>query len=391
MSFDLLDGWPASIIVALLGYFATAAVARRMGLSFERTTALYIWHTIIAVGYAAYSLTTLADATMYFETAAYGDVKFAPGTDFVTYVTYLLQAVLGVNYLPITLVFATFGAVGLVVFDGCMKAATRGSSRLWRLAAYWAPFLPSLSFWSGGIGKDGIAFLAAALFTMAMFPVRNRVPLFVVSAVLMFLVRPHFTAIMIAAIVGATLLTRSVSIGLRGLILMTSLAFAIVAGPFVINYVGLRDGVDMQTLTDYIDTRQGYNLEGGSSVDLASMNPIMRAPAVVLRPTLLEARSAAFLVSAIENILLSVLFGWTLLRLTQRRTPMMLPHWKEGFFYSLMGIAILSQTVANLGIATRQKWMAMLPLLIICFAVLATHRLRAEATGQMSLSRNRNY
>lgn len=374
MDLNLTDGLFASAIVILIGYAATIYTASRMYVSAVRGTILFVWHTLFAIFYAAFTLTEVADATMYFQEGIYGSRSLTPGTDFVIAFTSFLQEILGQSYLPVALACSMFGAIGLVIFDGCLQAVARNGGRLERLFASAFVFLPSLSFWSAGLGKDAIAFFAAALFSLAMFNIRRRYLVIALSVVIMGLVRPHFAAIMIVAVAGAALIERDIRPTVRITVVLVSLVLGAVAGPFVLNYVGLRGNINAEAIQEYMEERQGYNLEGGSSVDIASMNPILRVPAVMLRPTLLEARSLFLLVTGFENAVLTILFAWSAVLLATRRASIQVRYWRFGLLYSLMGIAVLSQTVANLGIANRQKWMAFLPLLIICMSVVAVQR-----------------
>ncbi len=141
-------------------------------------------------------------------------------------------------------------------------------------------------------------------------------------------------------------------------------AGVIIALSFVQQYVGLEEA-SLSSVSDYVDQRQGYNQSGGSSLDIASMSYPMQMFTYVFRPLPFEAHSALALITSLENIILLLLFVYILIKSKFNFRPFVEKKnlWLLGYVF--LTCTILAITTANLGIATRQKWMFMPVLLYL--------------------------
>ena len=131
---------------------------------------------------------------------------------------------------------------------------------------------------------------------------------------------------------------------------------------FVQQYVGLEEA-SLDSVSGYVDDRQNFNQGGGSSIDLQSMSYPMQMFTYIFRPLPFDAHSALALFTSIENTILLILFLYVLFKNKFR-----LHSFIEGknawlLIYASLTCSMLAITTANLGIATRQKWMFM-PILI---------------------------
>jgi hypothetical protein len=332
----------------LTGYF---------GLGRGRGLLLYFWHTLFCLVYLWYSTFNIADATGYFEYAKMGIWELGLGTAGVNFLTTVIVRTFGLSILGAYLFFNIFGAVGLLAFDASLKQATQGKSSNLKSLATLIVFLPSVSFWSSAIGKDSLAFMASGLALWAALNLGRRWLLMTAAVLVMLVVRPHIAGLMILAWIFALMVGREIALP-RKLTFAVLLGVAVMAlTPFVVQYVGLAGSFNTVGLFDYVEVRQTHNMEGGTSVDLATMSLPMKLFSYVFRPSVFEARTLFSLVAAFDNLVLLYLFLagiWGLLTgqkssLGESRTFL----W--GFF--LLTWPVLALTTANLGIATRQKWM----------------------------------
>ena len=133
---------------------------------------------------------------------------------------------------------------------------------------------------------------------------------------------------------------------------------------FVQQYVGLEEA-SLDSVGSYIDERQGFNSQGGSSLDIASMSYPMQMFTYVFRPLPFEASSAVALVTSLENTILLFLFIYILFKSKFNFRPFIHNKNLWLFTYVFLTCTILAMTTANLGIATRQKWMFMPVLLYL--------------------------
>ena len=170
-------------------------------------------------------------------------------------------------------------------------------------------------------------------------------------------VRPHIAAIMLLALSFAVLTNRNTRFIMKIFLLMVVVAVVAVIVPFVINYAGISEDFNAIVLSDYVEQRQSYNMEGSGGIDIASMSFPMQLFAYMFRPMFFEATTIFALAAAIDNLILICLFvlsGWAMLGGGKSNTRE-----SRAFMwaYALMVWIVLALTTSNMGIALRQKWM----------------------------------
>ena len=75
--------------------------------------------------------------------------------------------------------------------------------------------MPSVSFWTSGIGKDALSFLSAGIFLWATMKLGRR-QLFAILAILIMLpVRPHIAALMVLSAATGTLFVSELRASVR--------------------------------------------------------------------------------------------------------------------------------------------------------------------------------
>lgn len=332
-------------------------LGRRLAAGVRRSLALYGWHTVMCLVYCWYVLNFGGDAIGYFARAQTGTIQFEFGTAGVDYLTAILVQGLDLSLLGTFLFFNLFGAIGLQVFDACLRIAVHDKIKRYRRLATLIVFLPSVSFWSSGIGKDALSFLAANLALWAALKLGRRAILMAIAIAVMLLVRPHIAGIMVMAVTLASVLDSKAKPGKKLMLGAVSLSVALVMVPFALKYSGLGESVDANSLSAYVENRQASNMEGGGGIDIANMSLPMQFFSYLFRPLIFEARSIFALAAAIDNLILLYLFYsggrmiWRKSRsgLGENRTFM--------WAYAMVAWLILATTTSNMGIALRQKWM----------------------------------
>ena len=380
MSYILATPW--HVLSAALVLFAGAAIVLRLSKSFHcpwrRSLAIYCWHTAFCILYLTFSLSETADAIRYFNDSMSGSVSFGLGTRFVVWFTSIFSHFLGFSYLGVFLVYNIIGTIGLIALYGALREGTRDKGRLLRGFAFLLIFFPSISFWSSAIGKDAIAITATCFFLWGCLDVRHRKGSLLAAVAMMLLVRPHMAALLVAA--GAA----SIAIGSRMPILqrlvvgLFSLMLMLVIVPFGLDYAGLGEASGVADVTEYIEYRQDASMLGGSGLDISGLSPPAQLGTYLFRPFPFEAQGLTQLAASVENVALLLLFLFGAFWLWRRRKPQgdrvnRLALW----IYSLGAWGILGITTANLGIATRQKWM-FVPVLVYLF-ISSMGRIRRHA------------
>ncbi|WP_168409095.1 glycosyltransferase family 39 protein [Acinetobacter indicus] len=319
---------------------------------------LFFWHTAFSILYFYFTLYNAADAINYYRMSLTDNINFYPGSPFLYFFSSIFSKGIDANYLNVTLVYNLFGALGLVFLYLSLKKYFKSLSRYWVLIL----FIPSMSFWSAGLGKDAISFFSVCLFLYAITSNKNLYFLLPISFFFMFMVRPHIALMMIVSFVIYFILRSRVHLLVKLITLPVIIAGVVVSSGFVQQYVGL-DEASLDSVSAYVDDRQNFNQGGGSSIDLQSMSYPVQMFTYVFRPLPFDAHSALALFTSIENTILLILFLYVLFKNKFR-----LNYFIEGknawlLIYAFLTCSMLAITTANLGIATRQKWMFM-PILI---------------------------
>ena len=319
---------------------------------------LFFWHTFFSITYYFFTFYNTADATLYYSRSLTENVNFYPGSPFIYYFSSLFSKGIDANYLNTTLYFGFFGTLGLVLLYLSLKKI------LTKISWYWVflLFIPSMSFWSSGLGKDSISFFAVCLFLYTITTNKKLYIFLPLSFFAMFMVRPHIALMMIVSFVIYFIIRSRVHLLVKLMTLPIIFSVLIFSSGFVQQYVGLEEA-SLDSVSGYVDDRQNFNQGGGSSIDLQSMSYPMQMFTYIFRPLPFDAHSALALFTSIENTILLILFLYVLFKNKFR-----LHSFIEGknawlLIYASLTCSMLAITTANLGIATRQKWMFM-PILI---------------------------
>ncbi|HEY4713003.1 MAG TPA: hypothetical protein VIH30_01985, partial [Aquirhabdus sp.] len=224
--------------VAIGGALFCIKISKAFDVSSKRALLLYVWHTLFCVVYARYVVSNGGDAITYYQSSLTGNMEFSLGTQFVRIFTAWFSYVLGFSFYGTFLVYNVIGFIGLLAGEASLRIAVSGYSRRVRNFAGFIVFLPSISFWSSGIGKDAISFMAAGIVLWAALDLRRRTRLLFSAILLMFLVRPHMAALLLVAFAGSMLFQRSMSFVQRVLLVSVVLGAAAALVPVAIKYVG---------------------------------------------------------------------------------------------------------------------------------------------------------
>ncbi|MBF9055274.1 hypothetical protein HKCCA1065_01460 [Rhodobacterales bacterium HKCCA1065] len=361
------------VFTAALIFFLGACVAllqyRMFRVPQRLAIGLYFWHTIFCLYYLIHSQSNPTDASWYFINSQDISGIHALGSSAVTFLTALFTQGLNLSYSGVFMVFNIVGFIGMLALASVVLELTRDSSRQVRLLALIILLLPGLSFWSAAIGKDALTFFASCLAAWASMDLIRRYPGMILAVLVMLVARPHMAAILLIALSATTLISERRSVMTWVFFFLVMLPTAFYLGIFALNYVGLRDGVNIEIIANFIEERQGLNAEGGLSFDIASMSLLVRMFTYLYRPLFFDGGGLLGLIVSIESlILLTLSMAAAYLWFIRRKSALPACTWWFFVIFVLMSWFILSNTTANLGIAMRQKWMFMPMILILCFS-----------------------
>jgi hypothetical protein len=322
-----------------------------------------------------YSLEQPADAQGYFaQTADF--VRLAPGTGFVGWFVATIRDALGASYLDMFMIFHLFGYLGVVLFFRlCLRAVGELNEAPWVLRAlpYILAFLPGFHVWTSVMGKDELVFLGIVVFLWGLIRPGARFLALAAGLALCFLVRPHVAALLAAACVIGAIVSSDLPLLARVLLAGGFSVGLIVALPFLTSFVGL-EGLNTEAASEVVETWQGRNLDGGSSLDISQYSFAYQGFTFLFRPLFFDATSSLGLIVSLENLVLLGVCLWGLPSLWRALWASPETFFlRFNFTFWALSTAVLAPVTANLGIALRQKIMVLPSLLLVLLAGRALH------------------
>jgi hypothetical protein len=322
-----------------------------------------------------YSLEQPADAQGYFAQTA-DLAKLAPGTGFIGWFVATIRDVLGASYLDMFMIFHLFGYLGVVLF---FRLCVRASGELdeaplaLRALPYVLAFLPGFHVWTSVMGKDEIVFLGILVFLWGLIRPGPRFLALAAGLAICCLVRPHIAALLAAACVIAAIVSSDIPVLARALLAGGFAIGLIVALPFLTSFVGL-EGLNSEAASQVVETWQGRNLDGGSSLDISQYSFAYQGFTFLFRPLFFDATSSLGLVVSVEDLVLLGVCVWgapSAWRALWAGTETFFLRFN--FIFWGLSTAVLAPVTANLGIALRQKIMLLPSLLLVLLAGRALH------------------
>ena len=355
--------------IILFGFIITIICAKKFSLTLQRAIILFIWHTFFSFVYAWYVSKFGGDANYYYNSSQDENNLFGYSTKFIVFITSFLHDFANLSFISMNILFGIFGAIGLFAFDSSLRFVTKDANKKVKLLATIIVFLPSASFWSSGLGKDSISFMAINLILWACFNLRKHKWIFVIGITSLFLVRPHIAIILLFSFTATLILNDKLKIFNRIALFLIFLIIGLSVLDMGLEIVGFTKDLTFNNVIAFIENRQNYNWEGWrGGIDIRDMSLPTKLFTYLFRPLPFEAHSFTAFFASLENIFLLYLFVLGLIAKLNNKGVVANPDLNTLFFliYIITTLLLFSNMTANLGIAVRQKWM-FLPFLIVMF------------------------
>lgn len=362
-------------LMLVLGAVLCLALAPSFDATRRRTLCLYAWHTVFCLVYMAYVMRDGGDALGYYRNSLAGAVEFDLGTAAINVLTSIFSTGMGLSILGTSLAFNIFGSIGLIAYDAALRVSVDGKDPRLQLLATMIVLLPSVSFWSSGIGKDAVSFMSAGMALYAALALRQRAVLMAMAILAMLLVRPHIAALLVTALAASMLRRQDVSLVQRIILGAGAVIGCIALIPLAMQTSGLGADAGFLDLGEYIETRQQQNLTGGGAIDISRMSLPGKLFTYLFRPMPFEAHNFPSLAASLDNmVLLLLVLGGIAGMLNRTRAPAGGGNRSFLWLYALSAWVLLALTTANLGISMRQKWMFVPMLLFLLLSVMGRRR-----------------
>lgn len=355
------------LIPLFAGLLITVFQKKVFGLPVNLAIVYFLWHMMFCILYYLFSLGIDSDAQQYYDFSFRIVEEFSLGTVSIYYLTSLFSVDLGMGYFSTFLTFGVIGFVGIVAFAAALRDISMGLPRRFQVLAVLLPMLPGMNFWTSMIGKDALTLLATGLCCWASVAPNRRYAALILAVLLYFVARPYIGALVLATLATTAVLFARIPFSRRAMIAMMSAPLGIYAASIALELVGLNSVQSAVDLGDYVASRQITNLEGGSSINIADMSPPVRMFTYMFRPLFFDASGAAMLVASVENAILLTFFLYAALLFVRHSSNLSK---FSTWFVIICAVALwimLGNTTANLGLASRQKWMILPFLLLLTF------------------------
>jgi len=367
------------IIVIIFVFVIGFSVKNWVGVPFDAhnkkiLNRLWLYHLLFGVIYWAYiAYGPGGDASHYYKagkalsfTSAIDELLMnGPGNVGM----YLLNAFPAkvLSFFSVSLIYTLLGYVGMVFFYGLFNSEIKYNSRIGNIKLFpFIFFLPNLHFWSAGLGKDTICFLAIALFSYSMLAPRKHIIKIILALILTYIVRPHISMFLVAAFGMAFLLDGNLSKKYKIILgLIFTGVFSFLFFQFLV-FMKM-ESLNAEAINSFSETSTGNLTEGaGSGVDISAYPYPLKVLTFLYRPFFFDINSILAVVASFENLLLLILsikfIRLNPFKLFKRGNYI----FKGMFLFFLMGALTFSLILGNLGIMLREKNMFTPALLFIC-------------------------
>ena len=378
-----------AILVFLFGLGVAKVISVFFKTNFSRIISLYLWHTSFCLLYAWYTTEYGGDSPGYYNASLNGNIMFSFGTDAVRYLTMFFSNILRLSFLATSLAYNIFGFVGMAAFDAAIRLAVLKKKKNIRRLATLIIFLPSLTFWTSGLGKDSLAFMSAGLVLWAALDFNKRAWLMLPAVIIMLLVRPHIAGLLIMSFAVSIIMQKRGSPIFKVFISVIAIMAATVLIPIGLKYSSFDSATGSEGLQKYVDQRAKYNMEGGGGVNISNMPLPLQVLTYLFRPLPFEAHNFGSFASSLDNMILIYLFIVGIKSMLKTRYVSRGENRVFMWTYSFMSLLLLSTTTANLGISVRQKWMFTPMFIFLMISVIGNRdRRKQNSKKQSSLSIN---
>lgn len=365
--FQVIDGFAAIMyIIAVL--FMIGSLFRYPKAVFTIFIGVVAVHIGMTIFTFIYSMSNSADAVRYY---AYGfnpehTIKFGISTSFIRYITYPFGVIFGFSFGGTTLFYSLISLYGHYLL--LRFVADQFVKRKLTKLKYWLlliPMLsPSLHFFTSSIGKDSLIFFALVLFVISA--INKKYVQLIFAIILIGLVRPHILLCTMAGYgIALIFFNKKVPLGMKIGVIVLGIGVIAAVLPTLMKKLYIDDLSNIDEVVNTAEKYSTYNQDGGSSVDLADANLVVKIISYLFRPFFIDAHNAMALFSSFDNIIWVITIGYLFFNyrlfikqklFKSELLSLLLPF--------ILILVILSFTLNNLGIAVRQKTM-LFPFLIL--------------------------
>jgi len=271
---------------------------------------LYHYHVLIGFyyGWFAYGTDTsfywnLGDKFRRFEFNSWFDA-YGTHNYFLFFINYPFSRVMGLDFWTGTFLYASVSSCAFVLLFLAGNDLFKSSKPKLHGIQIW-PYLlllPSLHFWSSGIGKDSLVFLFLSMFFYGIRDLRKYVILVVISAVLIYHVRPHIAFIVLFATGVMIMMDSKLHFSYKLIFFSISMVGFVFIYDQVLVFLKI-DEVSAESVENMFNTTSNNLSYGKSFVDMSSYPYPLKLFTFLYRPLFFDAHNFSTILNSFENLL----------------------------------------------------------------------------------------
>lgn len=322
-------------------------------------------HISMTIAYYMFSLNNPADAIGYFYRARDATQSwlsfFGQDISFIVFLTYPFVKWFGLSYFATTMVFSFLGLIGFYFIIEVLRSLTLNYWTNW----YYLLLLPNLHFWTVGLGKDSIIFMAMSMLLYNVYFKKSLI-YYMIPFFLIGFIRVHILVFLILAY-GFTMIfiNQKIRSGVKFALGTFLLVILILLMPLFVERLNISEEKSLTETIEYFDNLESM---GGSGVDMRGKNIVVKWFSFMFRPFFFDIHSILTLIASFENIFwIIIVYSIVLGKRIQISSKLNVDFWLSIFIVLVVTIPS-AFGLYNLGIAMRQKYMVF-PFLIVAFFI----------------------
>lgn len=343
--------------------------ARATTARFFMAVGMLLAHGIATAAYYSYTGHNGGDAVWYYyDWYHWASHPFSLGTVAALQFTQLLKGTFGASYIDCYIFFQSIGFFGIILLMRSFQEIHDKLGAEWTPLSSYILFLPSMYFWTSGIGKDSLLFFAISLSVWSMIAFKRRIAFLAFSLTIMILFRAHIALAVVTSVAIAAFFHRGISTGKKiGLLALSLVAAASLVGSVraTINV----DVTDPNSISMFLERRGAIPVSATGATAVRDAPAVVRLVSLLFRPFFFDANGIFGFITSVENIGSILLFiymikNWKMLKNLSSEVFFI----KFCVFLSVILIAMLTLIYYNVGLGVRERVMVFPPLFCVFVA-----------------------
>ncbi len=336
---------------------------------------IFIWHFLFSLIYFYYVSIFGGDTNGYLDFAKQYIVEersrpltIANGSNLIYNIVYYFHNILRIDTLNIISMFNFIGFVGLIYLFKTLKDIAKKKDTnnfLNKYLPYLIIFIPSLSFWTSGIGKEPFVFLSISLFVYSINKQKCDYLILLLAFVILFQVRWQFSLIMLLSAL-FVFKVKDIPKYIKNIKVVTLLFMGFIIVNLLTAYFFNFHVLKLDSIINDIYQRQKYT--DGDIITDFNVNFIQLILNYLFTP--INFKNFLFSILSIENIYIVSLIFLLLVNFKINNLKYI-----NLAFLSFITLFLLTIPFAtfNIGIAVRQKWVVLIVIFVLFASGLKTY------------------